>query len=453
MTRPDPNLQIIGANGVAIPEGTHGDAGFRTYEVYQRERVGQSTAKIKPAQLVSRSFADNPYPLLQILREHYPCYRDWLNNCFWITRYNDVTSVFTDEANFATRPKARYLGLAGQGRDCGDALPVLTAFANALDGNAERLAREAAEGIATQGEADLAIDFVARFAMQLWLAALAVPRADAGIVAESLWRLRQGLTWAPQAQQAGRRAAAELVAYFQPLLERRRQTPGTDLVSAVANLALDGDATQGEDLVATLIEMDFATLHGGLANLWCLLLTHPQEFAKVREDGRFIKLAVLEAFRHSTPVLSAQRFARHEVERFGRLLPKGALALCSAAAANRDARIFRDPERFIVGRTDICHREARGQYRADGLAMGVTPGLGPPTHHPAVPEDRPRSRYALTRDTLVTASKALLETLPDLRLVEGAQPHPTCRRLGDMHACWHLPVRFGVRRGGGGRSS
>ena len=83
--------EVIGANGVAIPQGTHGDAGFRTYEVHQRERVGQSTEKIKPIQLVSPEFARDPYPLLEILRENYPCYRDWLGNCYWVTRYNDVT--------------------------------------------------------------------------------------------------------------------------------------------------------------------------------------------------------------------------------------------------------------------------------------------------------------------------------------------------------------------------
>ena len=441
----DTDLRVIGANGVAIPEGTHGEAGHRTYEVFQRERVGQSTAKIKPLQLVSKEFADDPYPFLEILREHYPCYRDWLNNCFWITRYNDVTSIFTDDANFETRPKAWHLGLEGFGADLSQALPVLTAHANAFDRHAQRLAEAAVVGFAGRGEADLAVEFAARFAMQLWLALLEVPEADAGAVAERLWRLRRGVNWDPWAQQAGQAAAGELQAYFAPMLEQRRQAPGEDLVSAVAGLETAAGLATAADLVATLLEMDHETLHGGLANLWCLLLTHPDEFSKARADARHVKLAVLETLRHSTPVLAAPRFARHEVERFGRLLPKGALALCSAAAANRDPRIFADPERFIVGRTDICHREARGQYRADGLATGVTPALGPPSRHPAVPEDRPRSRYAITRDTLVTASSVLLERLPDLCLAPGAEPRLSCRRLGEMHSCWGLPVCFRAR--------
>ena len=437
---------VIGANGVAIPEGTHGDAGFRTYEVFQRERVGQSTAKIKPAQLLSREFADNPYPLLAILRENYPCYRDWLNNCFWITRYNDVTSVFTDDANFETRSKAWHLGIEGFGRDLRTALPVLTAQANAWDANAGRLAEAAIADFARRGEADLATEFAARLNMQLWLAMLDVPKESAPQVAALLWRLHRGVGWDPRIRLDGIAAAEELAACLAPLLEVRRRLPGGDLISAVAGLELADGPAQPKDLVATLLEMDFETLHGALANLWLALMTCGEAYEKVRADRRYVKLAALETLRHSTPVIAAPRFARHEVERFGRLIPKGGLLLCSAAAANRDPRIFAEPDRFIAGRKDMCHREARGQYRADGLATGITPGLGPPTKHPAVPEDRPRSVYALTRDALVTASETLLGALDDLALADAAKPPgAVCRRLGEMHACWRLPVRFRAR--------
>lgn len=65
---------------------------FRTYEVYQRERVGESTEKIKPIQLISDEYQLAPYPLLGILRENYPCYREWLSNSFWITRDTAATA-------------------------------------------------------------------------------------------------------------------------------------------------------------------------------------------------------------------------------------------------------------------------------------------------------------------------------------------------------------------------
>jgi hypothetical protein len=198
----------------------------------------------------------------------------------------------------------------------------------------------------------------------------------------------------------------------------------------------------GDDLVATILESDHETLHGGLANMWFHLLTDPEQLDVVRRDGRMVKSAWLETLRHSTPVLSALRFARHEVERFGRLIPAGALVVCSAAAANRDPRAFSDPDSFRVERDDLCQREPRGQYRADGLPSGIAFGLGPPSTHPAVPRDRPRSWYAITRDVAVAASCALLDAFPDVALAEGAAPGLRALRIGEMHTCWSLPVRL-----------
>ena len=90
----------------------------------------------------------------------------------------------------------------------------------------------------------------------------------------------------------------------------------------------------------------------------------------------------------------------------------------------------------------MCQREPRGQYRADGLATGIAFGLGSPSRHPAVPEDRPRSLYAITRDTAVTASRILLESVSDIALQDGSEPHLASLRLGEMHTCWKLPVTF-----------
>jgi cytochrome P450 len=434
---------VVGRNGVVIARrpGTSG-AGYRTYEIHQRERVGESTEKIKPNQLISESYLRDPYPLVEILRENYPCYRNWQANSYWITRYNDVTSIFADDANFETRPKTWYYGLEDFGRDLRGELPLLEAHARLIDENAEGIAQRVVGDFAGRGEADLATEFAARFPLELLVRLLDLPETDSASFVERYWRMQRGTSWDPLAQQAGITALNELVAYFEPLLAARRAQPADDIVSAIAGLDLkDGPATAA-DLVVTLLEADHQTLHGALANLWFLLLTNTDQFEAARSDIRLLKLGYLETLRHSAPVLSAERFARHEVERFGKLLPEGAQLICSAAAANRDPRSFKDPETFIVDRKDMCQREPRGQYRADGLATGIAFGLGKPSRHPAIPEDRPRSLYAITRDAAVTASRVLLESVSDIHLQSGAEPHLSSLRLGEMHTCWKLPVNF-----------
>jgi pulcherriminic acid synthase len=434
---------VAGRNGVIITRRPNmGGEGYRTYEIHQRERVGESTEKIKPTQLISESYLRDPYPPLEILRENYPCYRNWLANSYWITRYNDVTSILADEASFETRSKLWYYGLEGFGRDLRGELPLLEAHARLVDDNVESVAQRVVDQFSACGEADLATEFAARLPLELLVKLLDLPQADTGGFVERYWRMQRGTSWEPVAQQAGISAMNELVAYFEPLLAARRTQPAQDMISAFGGLELEAGPATAADLVVTLLESDHQTLHGALANLWFLLLTNTDQFDAARSDIRLLKLAYLETLRHSAPVLCAERFARHEVERFGKLLPDGALLMCSAAAANRDPRIFADPEAFIVDRKDLCQREPRGQYRADGLATGITFGLGPPSRHPAIPEDRPRSLYAITRDTAVTASRVLLESVSDIRLQSGVQPHLSSLRLGEMHTCWKLPVDF-----------
>lgn len=436
---------VYGRNGVPIHirggSRTTG-GGYRTYEIHQRLRVGQSTEKIRPNAMLSREFLQDPYPTLAILREHYPCYRDWIGNSYWITRYDDVTSVFTDDANFETRSKLWFYGREDYGRDFGETLPVLFAHAERTDAHAAAVAERILGELRQAGTADLALDFAARYAMEMLAAVIDLPREDFDFFVQRYWKMQQGYGWSPQAEQAGITAMDELVAYFEPLLQQRRADPGDDLISAVAGLETDAGPSTAADLVVTLLERDHETLHGALANMWYLLLTHPEQLQLLREDDRLVKYAYQETVRHSTPVLEAKRFARHEVERFGLLLPEGALMICSAGAANRDPRVFQDPDRFDVNRRDLCRREPRGQYRADGLPTGITFGLGQPTKHPALPEDRPRSLYAITRDTAVTASKCLMNLLPELRLADGAKPGLRSLRVGDMHTCWHLPATW-----------
>ncbi len=429
--------KIVGKNGVVLRKSNYDSegSGYRTYEVYQRERVGESTEKIKPSELISDSFRFDPYSSLEILRENYPCYRDWLSNCYWITRYNDVTSIFSDDANFETRPKNHFLRAEGLGKDMGSELQVLFAQEKSFDEDTSRITSKLIEELLTNRTVDLATDFAAVLPLKILAEQYGVSDEESSQFGHRYWRMQRGTSWDPRLQMDGKNAAQELLDFFAGKIRSGEHKDMENCLSAMVALG-----AKEKDVVATLLNTDHETMHGALSNLWFNMLTSPDKFEKARSSKRMLKLAYLETLRHSPPVLSAERFALREIERFGRLIPEGARLICSAGAANRDPRIFDNPEEFTVDRRDMCQREPRGQYRADGLASGIAFALGRPSIHPAVPEDRPRSMYAIIRDASVSASQMLIESTRGIQLEKQEGVYLSCLTVGEMHTCWKLPV-------------
>ena len=433
---------------VAAPPRPTDPSGVRSYEVYQRLRVHEASPVIRPRQLWSAEFRHDPWPVLHAVREHTPCYRDWIGNAFWVTRYDDVTSVFVDDANFETRTRRWAMDLAHRGRDRRHEVSVAVAETRAVDEAVERVTARVLDRVDRSRPVDLVRQVLAPIAYELVAEAAAIPADDRPWFVTTLLRLGRASGWDPRWLNDARRAFQELARYAEPLVAARRHGPADDMIAAIAQLdGVDG-ASAGDDVAATWCESDHDTLVGSLANMWSLLLTHRDELDRLGDDRRLWKVAWLEAMRHSPPVMTAPRWTRHEVERFGMLLPAGALVLCSAGAANRDPRQFAHPDEFRPGRKDLCQREARGQYRADGLASAVSFGTGAPSRFPALPEDRPRSRFALVRDTAVTISRQVWAWAGSMRPAIEPVPAPRMITDGGVLVCWSLPVHIA----GGGSS-
>lgn len=404
---------------VAPPRPTD-PSGLRSYEVYQRLRVHEASPVIRPRQLWSPEFRDDPWPVLHAVREHTPCYRDWIGNAFWVTRYDDVTSVFVDDANYETRTRRWSMDLAHRGRDRRRDVAWTEAETRRIDERVEAVTAQVLDQVDRTRPVDLVRQVFAPVCLGLVAEVADIPEGDRLWFTRAMLRLGRGSAWDPRWLDDARRAFDELSHYASTVL---------------------GEAESGDDLAATWCESDHDTLVGSLANLWSLLLTHRHELEALGDDRRLWKVAWLEALRHSPPVMTTARWTRHEVERFGMLLPAGALVLCSAGAANRDPRQFADPDEFRPGRKDLCQREARGQYRADGLASVISFGTGAPSRFPAVPEDRPRSRFALVRDTAVTISRQVWAWAQQMECLGDSVPGPRSVTDGGVRVCWSLPVR------------
>ena len=415
-------------NGVAISSEEKRTDSFRTYEVYQRERLGESTEKIQPGDLTGPQQLTNPYPVLEVLREHYPCYRDWSGNAYWLTRYNDVTSVFSDRANFAVPSRARACGL-NNANDLSETVAAHRVWADLIDNELPGLCATLCDDLLAKKNADLSIDYGLRLCNELQRKALGIAVEHQPQFERLMWHIQRADSWRPDVAAQGTGATTELLQ-----LLNQTQADATQF-----GLRQELEKATAADLLATVLSFEARTLHGWIANLAHAWLTNPATEAHVRTGRAELKVSALEAMRYTPPVTYAHCRARHEVERFGRLLPEGALLRLSAQAANRDPRVFNQPDTYIPGRQDICHREARGQYRADGLATGIAFGLGLPSKHPAVPEDRPRSLYALTRDATITATHILLQHATSIKCTE-VPPVPHALAAFEPMIAWSLPV-------------
>ena len=431
---------------MALPPRPTDDSGIRSYEVYQRLRVHEASPVIRPRQLWSAEFRQDPYPLLHAVREHTPCYRDWIGNAFWVTRYDDVTSVFVDDANFETRTRRWWMGLADRGRSLASDIPVVTAITQTFDDRVVPVTEELLARLDPGSPVDLVAEVIVPAALQLWGEAFGVEGSDQAWFARTLLRMHRGTGWDPRHVGDAVDAFDELAAWFDRRLGDAN-LPRTGVLSVLDEVASERPGISGDDLAATLCESDLMTIPGSVANLFSLVLSHPGTLEALGEDRRWWKLAWLETMRHSPVIMMVARWTRHEVERFGLLLPAGARVLCSAAAANRDPRLFADPDAFRPGRKDLCQREARGHFRADGLPSAISLGTGAPSRFPAVPEDRPRSAFALARDTAVTMARTIVTTTTGSLAAVGSEvPTPVIHTDGGDRVCWSLPVRIGTRR-------
>jgi len=206
-----------------MPERS-GNSDFRSYEVYQRERVGETTNLVNPRELISDDYLRDPFTIPGVLRENYPCYRDWVGNRFWVTRYDDVTSIFTDDANFETRPVGAAYSASIDGADLSQEPEVRKALADRLDSGSA--AAIAATVDALSPSSDLAVDFADRFAESLVGDAIGI---DPGVETNEFFRLvratKDGVGWDERKRIAGVAAYLQLCERIEPLLAARRAVP------------------------------------------------------------------------------------------------------------------------------------------------------------------------------------------------------------------------------------
>jgi cytochrome P450 len=140
----------------------------------------------------------------------------------------------------------------------------------------------------------------------------------------------------------------EMWEYLVAVADERRAVPAQDLVSVLANVGSDEDASGADrlsesELAMFLIQLLVAgnettrnLISGGLV----ALAEAPEEWAALRADRALIPSAVEELLRWTTPVISFMRTATSPTAIRGQKIAEGDPVLLVYASANRDEEVF-----------------------------------------------------------------------------------------------------------------
>lgn len=252
----------------------------------------------------------------------------------------------------------------------------LTEFAKTMVACTDELVRTFEPGEIRDLHADgmhLALDVVTRTLFGARIERFGdVERALEAVSAEYrlLWRTWRALLprWVPLPSK-GRiaRARATLDAILLEVIERKRRSPGEDLLSHL--IALTDDAGQGltdaevRDEAMTLFIAGHETTALALTYTFWLLATHPDVDAKLADEldavlgGRaptqadverlpLTSAVVRESLRLYPPAWTQARFAAADVEVAGIHVAKNTQVIMSQWVVQHDARWFTEPDRF-----------------------------------------------------------------------------------------------------------
>ncbi len=270
----------------------------------------------------------------------------------------------------------------------------------------------------TTGKADLIEQFTHHFPFQVIYRQLQLAPEEAPI----FHRLAVAQLLSAVGLPEGPEASAKLGSFFQALLDQRRANPGEDLVSHLATVEADGERLPDDVLISFLRQLINAggdTTFRGTSVLLTGLLQHPDQYAALVKDLSLLPQAIEEALRWEGPVNSIWRYVYEDAELDGVKLPKGAVLNVVLGSANRDPKVYPDPDKFDI------FRERKVRHLA--FASGPHVCIG----------------QHLARVEMQRAVTAILDRLPNLRLDPDMPPPEIRGHL--LRSPDHLYVRFDPR--------
>jgi len=259
------------------------------------------------------------------------------------------------------------------------------------------LADRLIDEFADRGEIEFSAVFAKPFTLLVIADLLGVPREDHDTFRSWLGG-EIGNVGDPQGRtDAGDQVFANLEPYFTGYIEKRRASPGDDVLSRLATVRFsDGALPEVLDVVriaGVLFAAGQETTARMLASGMRVLCEQPAVAEDLRGNPQLIPNFVEECLRLEGPIKGSFRLALHDTTLAGVAIPAGSIVMAVIGAANRDPHVFEDPDRFDARRSNAKRNIAFGH--GEHFCIGAS----------------------LARAELCIGFERLLARLDDLRLV------------------------------------
>jgi cytochrome P450 len=311
----------------------------------------------------------NPYPtysrMLQVERT------SWVDalNMWWVTGYNDVTSILMDSHNFVTEsgrsPIRDTFGKQMLSTEGSDHARFKNGFrASFQPGEIRRVlekkiaahADTLIDNFASRGSVELRAAFASRLPVLVMLELFGMSLSDEPLLRsfyDSFDAALSNFVEDRHVRATGQIAVSAFHDRLQDLLDRERKRRNGLLIDQLLNLS--GSTSLSDDEIKRNMSI---VLFGGISTVEALMLnslwslaTHQLVHTRLRSDLSLLPSIIEEVMRWQSPVQSATRYAAQDMTFQGHQFRKGDLVNCMLGAANRDPEVFRLPDQFDIDRT------------------------------------------------------------------------------------------------------
>jgi cytochrome P450/uncharacterized OB-fold protein len=229
------------------------------------------------------------------------------------------------------------------------------------------------EEVRGQGGCDVVNGFGLVYPTEVFIGLIGLPLEDVRLFVPWVEAFFAGVTGDPERAE---RAAEEAYAYFRATVAdrvRRPRDPATDFVSYLLASTVDDEPLPHDEVVTicfTLMLAGLDTTRSQLGYIFWHLATHPDDRRRLIAEPELLPGAVEEFVRLYSLIIQAGRRVAKDIDFHGCPMKEGDMVWLGVSSANRDPRVFDDPDAFVPDRPANPHLAfAAGPHRCLGAHL------------------------------------------------------------------------------------